>query len=131
MDGAPERSRREPTVSFNIVPFGNTPGPENTPGAEPAQDGEGLPEVVDLASRRRADLDAPEIPDHVWDEVEAASRLWQELRARDREVRFDTDNATGRVVATLRDLGGGVVRPLRLRDTFGVDGPLPDGPSAA
>jgi hypothetical protein len=112
-------------VSFNVVPFGSTPGPED------ASDRGGTSDVVDLASRRRADLDAPEIPDQVWDEIEAASRLWHELRAEDREVRFDADTATGRVVASLRDLKGGVVRPLRLRDTFSIDDPLPDGPSAA
>jgi hypothetical protein len=120
-------------VSFNVVPFGSTPGPGDGPVAKPAQagpEGESLPEVVDLA-RRRAELDAPEIPDHVWDEVEAASRLWRELRAQDREVRFDTDAATGRVVASLCDLEGGVVHPLPLRGTFGIHDDTPDGPSAA
>ena len=121
-------------MSFNVLPFGSTPGPEHGPGAEPAQvapKGSAFAEVVDLASRRQAQSDTPEIPDHVWDEVEAASRLWDELLAQNREVRFDTHAVTGRVVASLCDLDGGVVRPLPLRETFGIDDHGPDGPSAA
>jgi hypothetical protein len=124
-------------MSFNVLPFGSTPEPDRGPDAKPArvEGGRGssssFAEVVDLASRRQAEIDTPEIPDHVWDEVEAASRLWHELRAQDREVRFDTHAVTGRIVASLCDLEGGVVRPLPLRETFGIDGPGPDGPSAA
>ena len=121
-------------MSFNVLPFGSTPGPEHGPGTKPAQvasQGASFGEVVDLASRRLAESDTPKIPDHVWDEVEAASRLWNELHAQDREVRFDTHAVTGRVVASLCDLDGGVVRPLPLRETFGTDDHGPDGPSAA
>ena len=121
-------------MSCNVVPFGNTRGSANRSVAEAAQvasTGANLAEVVDLASRRRAAGDPPEIPDHVWDEVEAASRLWQELRAKGREVRFDTDAATGRVVSALCALDGRVVRPLPLCETLGLDGDGPDGPSAA
>lgn len=124
-------------MSFNVLPFGGTPGPENGPEAKPAQTAGGripsqsFAEVVDLASRRHDETDTPEIPDHVWDEVEAASRLWQDLRAQDREVRFDTHAVTGRVVASLCDLDGGVVRALPLRETFRIDDHGPDGPSAA
>ena len=59
----------------------------------------------------------------MWDEVEAASRLWHELRDQNREVRFDTHAVNGRVVASLCDLDGDVVRRLPLRETFGFDGP--------
>jgi hypothetical protein len=112
-------------MSFNVVPFGSAQGPESGPVAQPARasapQGATFAEVVDLASRRQADV--PAIPDHVWDEVEAAGRLWQDLRAQDREVRFDTHAVSGRVVASLCDLDGGVVRQLPLRETFGFDGP--------
>jgi hypothetical protein len=120
-------------MSFNVLPFGSTPCPDNRPVTKPAQAGgrvsapASFAEVVDLASRRQAELDVPEIPDHVWDEVEAASQLWQELRAQDREVRFDTHAVTGRVVASLCDLDGGVVRPLPLREAFGADDHGPGG----
>ena len=53
---------------------------------------------------RGAECDASAIPDHVWDEVEAASRLWRELHTQSLEVRFDTPGATDRVVASLCDL---------------------------
>jgi hypothetical protein len=111
-------------MSFNVLPFGSTPSPDNRPVTKPAHvspQAASFAEVVDLASRRQAELDVPEIPDHVWDEVEAASQLWQELRAQDREVRFDTHEVTGRVVASLCDLDGDVVRPLGLREAFGAD----------
>lgn len=115
-------------MSFNVLPFGSTPSPDNRPVAKPAQDpaaATSFAQVVDLASRRQTEVDPPEIPDHVWDEVEAASRLWHELRAQDREVRFDTHAVSGRVVASLCDLDGGVVRPLPLRGVFGMDDPGP------
>jgi hypothetical protein len=124
-------------MSFHVLPFGSTPATGTDPAAKPAQveggrdSSSSFAEVVDLASRRQAEIDTPEIPDHVWDEVEAASRLWNELRAQDREVRFDTHAVTGRVVASLCDLDGGVVRPLPLRETFGTDDHEPSGPSAA
>jgi hypothetical protein len=118
-------------MSFNVLPFGGTAGPDRAPDAKPARvtpsQGPSFAEVVDLASRRESVADVPEIPDQVWDEVEAASQLWQELRAQDREVRFETHAVTGRIVASLCDLDGGVVRPLPLREAFGFDdnGPEP------
>ena len=120
-------------MSFNVLPFGSTPGPEDRAAAKPARTTApdvSFAEVVDLASRRQEVAQTPDIPDHVWAEVEAASRLWHELHAQDREVRFDTHAVTGRVVASLCDLDGDVVRPLPLREAFGFDetGPThPDG----
>lgn len=114
-------------MSFNVVPFGSAQGPQSGAPAQPvrtaAPQGSTFADVVDLASRREAADHAPEIPDHVWDEVDAAARLWHELRTQDREVRFDTHAVSGRVVASLCDLDGGVVRRLPLRETFGFDGP--------
>jgi hypothetical protein len=108
-------------MSFNVLPFGTAPPDDDEPIASSA-------EIVDLASRREAAVDVPEIPADVWDEIDAASQLWHELRAENREVRFDTDAATGRTVASLYDLDGGVVRPLPLRQLLGVDD---DGPETA
>jgi hypothetical protein len=108
-------------MGFNVLPFGTRPTADSASATDSA-------EIVDLASRRETAVDVPEIPDHVWDEVEAASQLWHELRADDREVRFDTDAATGRMVASLREVDGGVVRALPLRSVLGVDD---DGPQTA
>ena len=114
-------------MSFNVVPIGNAQVPQSGATAQPARaaaaPGSTFAEVVDLTSRRQVADDAPEIPDHVWDEVDAAAQLWHELRAQDREVRFDTHTVSGRVVASLCDVDGGVVRHLPLRETFGFDGP--------
>jgi hypothetical protein len=117
-------------MSFNVLPFGSRRIAESKPRAasDPAAQDAQSAEVVDLASRRETAMSVPEIPDQVWDEVDAASKLWHELRADDREVRFDTDAVTGRVVASLRDLGGGVVRALPLRQIPGLDDP---GPASA
>jgi hypothetical protein len=112
-------------MSFNVFPFGSRSIAESAPlAAKPAQASSqdaSFAEVVDIASRREAPVDVPEIPDQVSDEVDAASRLWHELRAQDREVRFDTDAVTGRVVVSLCDLDGRVVRPLPLRRAPGPD----------
>jgi hypothetical protein len=106
-------------MSFNVLPFGSRSIGENAPQA--SLEDASFAEVVDIASRREAPVDVPEIPDQVWDEVEAASQLWHELRAQDREVRFDGDAVTGRVVVSLCDLDGRVVRPLPLHETPGPD----------
>ncbi len=47
------------------------------------------------------------IPDEVWDEVDAAARLFDQLRAEGRRVVFDTDRLSGKVVASLLDADGG------------------------
>jgi hypothetical protein len=112
-------------MSFNVLPFGSTPGPgDNRPAAQPvpaAPQGASFAEVVDLASRRARLTDAPEIPEHVWNEVEAASQLWHELRAENREVRFDSHDVSGRVVASLCDLDGGLLRVIPLHQAIEVD----------
>jgi hypothetical protein len=114
-------------MSFNVVPFGGRP-PANGEVTAEAAPGSGDAEIVDLADRREPAGDVLEIPEHVWREVDTASQRWHDLRAENREVRFDSDSATGRPVASLRDLRGAVVRPLPLRVVFGLDD---DGPSSA
>ncbi|WP_354699781.1 hypothetical protein DSM112329_00036 [Paraconexibacter sp. AEG42_29] len=66
-------------------------------------------------ARRRRDLPLPpiagdRIPTEVWDEVEAASRLFDQLKSEGRQVMFDNDRLTGRVVASLLDSDGAVSR---------------------
>jgi hypothetical protein len=62
-------------------------------------------------ARRRRDVPLPpiagdRIPTEVWDEVEAASRLFDQLKAEGRHVMFDNDRLTGRVVASLLEPDG-------------------------
>jgi hypothetical protein len=85
-------------------------------------------EVVDLASRREAARDLPQIPERVLDEVDAAAELWQELHDVNRVIQFEISAARGRVVAALSDGAGGVLHELPLRAVVGFDD---DGPQSA
>jgi hypothetical protein len=55
------------------------------------------------------------IPDDVWDEVDAAARLFESLRADGRQMMFDTDRLTGKVVASLLEEDGSIT-PVALSD---------------
>ena len=63
----------------------------------------------------------PPIPAEVWDQVDAAARLAEELHAQGRGVRFDVHKLDGDVVASLVDEDGGMLRPLLLGDVIDVD----------
>ena len=99
------------------------PGPQRQ--AEPARvDGPSFARVYELEeARRRRDVPLPpiagdRIPAEVWDEVETAARLVEDLAARGQRVSFDTDRLTGRVVASLIDDRPALPdqRPLSLSD---------------
>ena len=109
-------------MTFNVVPIGSRSIAETQPLQGPPAD------VVDLAPRRAPAAAVPEIPGHVLDEVDLAARKAQDLLAERREVRFDTDPDSGRVVASLREIEGAVVRVLPLREIVGDDD---DGPQSA
>lgn len=74
---------------------------------------EGTAQVYDLeAARMRRDARrAGEIPAHVWAEVEAANRLFEDLHDDGRRLVFD-DRLDGRTVISLCDLGGRVLRSV-------------------
>ena len=63
----------------------------------------------------------PPIPPEVWDQVDAAARLAEELHAQGRGVRFDVHKLDGDVVASLVDEDGAMLRPLLLGDVIDVD----------
>ena len=63
---------------------------------------------------------APPIPSEVWDQVDAAARLAENLHAEGRAVRFDVHKLDGGVVASLVDENGGFMRPLLLDDVVDV-----------
>ena len=109
-------------MTFNVVPIGSRSIAETKPHQGPSAD------VVDLAPRRMPAAAVPEIPDHVLDEVDAAALKAQDLLAEQQEVRFDTDLGSGRIVASLREIEGAVVRVLPLREIVGGDD---DGPQSA
>lgn len=62
----------------------------------------------------------PPIPDEVWDQIDAAARLAEDLHAQGRSVRFDVHKLDGGVVANLVD-DDGLLRPLLLPDVVDVE----------
>src|ERR687886_486245 len=54
-------------------------------------------------------------------EFARAGQLADDLAARGQQVRFDTHRLTGRVVASLCDTDGRVLRPVSLRDVLGTE----------
>jgi hypothetical protein len=62
----------------------------------------------------------PPIPAEVWDQVNAAARLADNLNAEGREVRFDVHKLDGGGVASLVDDDGSLLRPLLLQDVVDV-----------
>jgi hypothetical protein len=73
---------------------------------------------------------AVQVPDRypplgVWREVDAAGRRADELREEGREVHFELDEQTGRLVIQLRELDGGVLRELAPSDAVAIAGGAP------
>lgn len=58
----------------------------------------------------------PPIPADVWDQVDAAASLAENLHAQGKSVRFDVHKLDGGVVASLVDEDGGLLRPMLLTD---------------
>ena len=85
--------------------------------------------VFDLAEARKRRMTGPDrIPDEVWDDISRAGQLADDLSARGQHVRFDTHRLTNRVVASLVDDEGRVLRPVGLGELFGTE---PDPAPAA
>jgi hypothetical protein len=76
--------------------------------------------VLDLTeARRRRMTGTDRIPESVWDDIARAGQLVDDLAARGQQVRFDTHRLTGRVVASLCDSDGRVMRPVALGEILG------------
>ena len=102
--------------------------PQPKAGARATQAGE-FARVFDLAEARRRRMTGPDrIPDEVWDDINRAGQLADDLAARGQQVRFDTHRLTGRVVASLCDTQGRLLRPVALGEILGAD---PDPAPAA
>jgi hypothetical protein len=102
--------------------------PKPARSSEAAQSGE-FARVFDLAQARKRRLTGfDRIPDEVWEDINRAGQLADELSALGQSVRFDTHLLTNRVVASLVDNDGRVLRPVQLGEIFGDE---PDPASAA
>ena len=62
----------------------------------------------------------PSPPPEVLDEVAAARDRAAELAADNRELRFSTDQETGRVIVQVRDLEGNVIRTIPPSEALAV-----------
>ena len=106
------------------------------PGAVPARGrpaeaapGGDFARVFDLADARRRRMTGPgRIPEEVWDDITRAGQLADDLASKGQQVRFDTHRLTDRVVASLCDSDGRVLRPVRLDELLDPD---PDPTTAA
>jgi len=97
--------------------------------AEPAPATGAFAEVFDLAEARKRRMTGPDrIPDEVWDDITRAGQLADDLTARGQSVRFDTHRLTNKVVASLVDTDGRMLRPVDLGEIFGTE---PDPAPAA
>jgi hypothetical protein len=61
----------------------------------------------------------------VWQECDAAARHVDALHECGREVSFEVDAASGRLVIQLRELDGGVLRELKPADAVAIAGGAP------
>ncbi|MCW3041029.1 MAG: hypothetical protein JWM31_2934 [Solirubrobacterales bacterium] len=108
------------------------PGVPGTPGTG----GPTFARVYELEeARRRRDVPIPRIagdriPAEVWDEVEAAAKLFDQLKAEGRQVMFDNDRLSGKVVASLLGPDGAVDRLPLTQAVDPQQGPPPTPPPA-
>ena len=56
----------------------------------------------------------------VWQECDAAARYVDALHDCGREVHFEVDQASGRLVVQLRELDGGILRELKPADAVAI-----------
>jgi hypothetical protein len=87
--------------------------------ATPQNETASFGKVYEIETARRAR--GARIPDSVLQEMEAAEELFHELQDEGCQIRYG--QVGGRVVATLCDVDGTVVRPLSLREALGMPGP--------
>jgi hypothetical protein len=103
-------------MSFDVSPLARSlaASPVDGPSRGPGRNVESFADAV-------SDAATPPIPAAVWDQVDAAAGLADDLQAQGRSVRFDVHTVDGGVVAGLVDDEGGLVRPLPLSDVVDVD----------
>jgi hypothetical protein len=115
----------DPTTPHRpLLPYGpgGLAGAHAAPPAKPASPPASLARV-DEARAARLQRDDP-IPPAVRADMARAAELVDELARRGRHVAFGTHQLSGRLVASLTDEQGAVIRRLPLRDV--LDGVDPD-----
>ena len=102
-------------MSFEVSPLGASPYAASSVDRALRATERSQASFTDVASSK-----TPPIPAEVWDQVDAAARLAENLTADGRQVRFDVHKLDGGVVASLVDDQGGLLRPLLLSDVVDV-----------
>ena len=100
-------------------PFGPMSAPARGPQG-PAT-GRDFAQIYDFEVARAARPRAPHVPPAVRDEIAAADRLYETMRAQGFEVRFALPGEEARVIAELRTVEGRVVRTVSLSEVVGLD----------
>jgi flagellar protein FlaG len=95
-------------MDFNIPPVGGVERGGTAPRSAPAQDA-GFSAALDAAVNVSTLPASP--PPSVLEDMHAAARVFEELRAQKRELHFEPAG-NGRVVVQVRDLDGNVIRTI-------------------
>jgi hypothetical protein len=107
-------------MTFDVTSIGAAPSAADSRTAVLTHTGgDGFAKVYDLTAKRQEAL-RPAIPDELWDEVDAASRTADEMSRSGHAMRFDVHRLDGRVIASLTDSSGSVVRPVSLSEVLDV-----------
>jgi hypothetical protein len=107
-------------MTFDVNRIGApAPPPEPLPAVLTQPGGNGFATVYDLTAKRMQ-ADRPSIPDELWDEVDAAARTADEMSRTGHAMRFDVHRVDGKVIASLVDGAGSVVRPVSLSEVLDV-----------
>jgi hypothetical protein len=111
-------------MSFDVNQIGVAPTPASGPAVLTRPAAAGFAAVYDLTAKREA-AQRPDIPDDVWDEVDAASRAATDIERSGHWLRFDR-RLDGRIVAKLCDTEGAVVRKMSLSEVIDLGSQSPD-----
>jgi hypothetical protein len=101
---------------MNVYDFAAARAKRPQRAATPENSKAGFGKVYEIETARRARC--ARIPLDVSEEMEAAARLYEDLREEGRQIRYA--QIGGRVVANLCDLEGNVLRALTLREAIGM-----------
>ena len=101
-------------MSIQVPPAG-PPDPAASAAVQPslpAQRTESAPRKLEAVPAATVDTTPSRPPAAVLEEMEAASRRYDELRAQQRELHFAHDPNSNRVIVEVRDLEGNVLRTI-------------------
>lgn len=95
-----------------MIDFGVPIGPLDAATFRPRAERSPAPAAkgADFGAALSREVDGP--PPELRMQVRDASRRWEELRAMDRELHFEQDPESGRIVVEVRDLEGHLIRTV-------------------